>query len=215
MCRQLVARGDGVIAACRQASKDLEALGCEIALGVDVTAPSAGATIVKALGDRTVDVLVNNAGVLTRDFVHRDGIPVSEGLAAIDFEAIRREIEVNTLGPLRLTMNLIGHLRPGSKIGFVSSRAGSIGDHPSGGLYGYRMSKAALNMAGANLARDLQGQGILVALLHPGFIRTEMTRGAGNDDPPVAARGLIARLDGLTPETSGHFLHANGGEVPW
>jgi NAD(P)-dependent dehydrogenase (short-subunit alcohol dehydrogenase family) len=77
------------------------------------------------------------------------------------------------------------------------------------------MSKTALNMAGVLLARDLASRGIAVALLHPGFIRTGMTGGAGNDDPPVAAQGLIARIDELTEATSGHFHHANGEELPW
>ena len=97
----------------------------------------------------------------------------------------------------------------------MSSRAGSIGDNGSGGLYGYRMSKAALNMAGMSLARDLAPRGISVAILHPGFIRTDLTGGAGNDDPPVAAKGLLARIDELSPATSGKFLHANGQELPW
>ena len=72
------------------------------------------------------------------------------------------------------------------------------------------MSKAALNMVGANLARDLEGRGILVAVLHPGFVRTAMTGGAGNDDPPVAVAGLIARMDGLSKEKSGRFFTPMG-----
>jgi NAD(P)-dependent dehydrogenase (short-subunit alcohol dehydrogenase family) len=204
ICRQLRARGDTVLAACRRTSKELSELGCRVIEGVDVASDTAGAIIEKAIGDQKIDVLLNNAGVL-----------VPDNLAALDFENIERQFEVNTVGPLRLTKALLGHLAKGSKIGFVSSRAGSIGDGPSGGLYGYRISKAALNMAGVNLARDLSGQGILVAILHPGFIRTDMTGGAGNDDPPVAAKGLIARMDELTPEKSGHFFHANGQELPW
>jgi NAD(P)-dependent dehydrogenase (short-subunit alcohol dehydrogenase family) len=202
MCRQLHARGEVVFAACRKRSKELADVGCRIVEGVEVSSDAAGETILKALassGDLHIDVLVNNAGVL-----------VPDQLQALDFEGVRRQFEINAIAPLRLTTALLPRLRKGSKIGLVSSRAGSIGDHPSGGLYGYRMSKAALNMAGANLAHDLAGRGILVAVLHPGFIRTEMTGGAGNDDPPVAAKGLIARLDELNADKSGHFLHANG-----
>ena len=70
-------------------------------------------------------------------------------------------------------------------------------------------------MAGVSLARDLTPKGILVAILHPGFIRTEMTGGAGNDDPPVAAKGLLARIDELDASRSGRFFHANGDELPW
>jgi NAD(P)-dependent dehydrogenase (short-subunit alcohol dehydrogenase family) len=205
MCRQLRARGDTVFAACRKKSSELQAIGCTIIEGVDIAHDDAGTVIEKALGEGTrIDVLMNNAGVL-----------VPDSLASFDAASLSRQIEINAIGPLRVTKALLKRLGKGSKIGFVSSRAGSIGDGPSGGLYGYRMSKAALNMAGVNLARDVLGDGILVALLHPGFIRTEMTGGAGNDEPPVAAKGLIARMDELTPATSGHFLHANGQELPW
>ncbi|MBX3207958.1 MAG: SDR family oxidoreductase [Labilithrix sp.] len=204
MCRQLHARGDTVFAACRRTSKELDAIGCKVIEGVDVADDAAGRTLLEAIGDAKIDVLVNNAGVL-----------VGDQLATLDFEAMKRQYDVNTIGPLRVTAALLPRLGRGAKIGFVSSRAGSIGDGPSGGLYGYRVSKAALNMAGVNLARDLASKGILVALLHPGFVRTEMTGGAGNEDPPAAARGLLARLDELTPDKSGRFFHANGQELPW
>jgi NAD(P)-dependent dehydrogenase (short-subunit alcohol dehydrogenase family) len=77
------------------------------------------------------------------------------------------------------------------------------------------MSKSALNMAAANLAADLAPRGIDVVVLHPGFVRTDMTGGGGNVDPPDAAAGLIARLDELDPSSSGTFVHANGDAVPW
>lgn len=204
VCRELRARGDVVFAACRRATKELAAMGCEVVEGVDVTRDDVGQRILDAIGAAKVDVLLNNAGLL-----------VPDQLATLEFEALERQYDVNTLGPLRVTRALLGRLGEGAKIGFVSSRSGSIGDGPQGGLYGYRMSKAALNMAGVNLAREVASRKIMVALLHPGFIRTEMTGGAGNDDPPVAARGLIARLDELTLETSGRFFHANGQELPW
>ncbi len=204
LCRQLHARGDTVFATCRRRSKELEAVGCRIIDGVDVASDSAAGVIEKAVGDANIDVLMNNAGVL-----------VPDQLVGLDLDAVKRQLDVNAVGPLRLTTALLGRLKSGAKIGFVSSRAGSIGDGPGGGLYGYRMSKAALNMAGVNLARDVRDRGVLVALLHPGFVRTDMTGGAGNEDPANAARGLIARMDELTPEKSGHFFHANGQELPW
>jgi NAD(P)-dependent dehydrogenase (short-subunit alcohol dehydrogenase family) len=213
LCRQLLGRGDTVIAACRKRSKELDELGrtgerLRVVDGVDITSDAAGPAIAAALGDGSraprIDVLLHNAGVLERD-----------QLATLDFDRVRHQFETNTLGPLRLTKALLPRLERGSKIGLVSSRAGSIGDGPGGAMYGYRLSKAALNMVGANLARDLSERGVLVAVLHPGFIRTEMTGGNGNDDPPVAAGGLIARMDELVPEKSGHFFHANGQELPW
>jgi NAD(P)-dependent dehydrogenase (short-subunit alcohol dehydrogenase family) len=77
------------------------------------------------------------------------------------------------------------------------------------------MSKAALNMAGKSLAVDLKGAGIAVAILHPGMVRTEMIGGRGQVEPGDAARGLLARIDELTLETSGGFWRANGERLPW
>lgn len=218
VCRQLEARGDTVIATCRKKSKELEelrarsaarapddrALGCRVVEGIDVANPSAGEALDRALGDVKIDVLFNNAGVLRPD-----------ALTTFDIEGLRHDFEVNAAGPLLLTRALLKRLHRGSKIGFVSSRAGSIGDGPSGGLYGYRLSKTALNMAAVNLATDLREQGILVAILHPGFVRTQMTGNGGNVEPPAAAKDLIGRMDELTPERSGRFFHANGQELPW
>lgn len=208
LCRQLVARGDEVVAACRATSPDLDALApkAHVVADVDVSTDAGARALDAALGDRSrrIDVLVHNAGVL-----------VPDALEALDFDAVRRQFEVNAIGPLRLTQVLLQRLAKGAKVAIVSSRAGSIGDNGSGGLYGYRMSKAAANMAGVSLARDLAPRGVMVALLHPGFIRTAMTGGAGNDDPPVAAKGLIAQIDRLDPARSGKFVHANGEDLPW
>lgn len=204
LCAQLKARGDTVVAVCRKSSPELDALGVKVISGVDMTSAEGPGLVSKSLGDQPIDVLVNNAGVL-----------VGDSLGALDVEAMRTQYEVNTLGPLRMTAGLVSKLHAGSKVALVSSRAGSIGDNGSGGLYGYRMSKAALNMAGVSLARDLAPKDIMVVILHPGFIRTGMTGGNGNDDPPVAAKGLIARIDELTPARSGKFFHANGEELPW
>jgi NAD(P)-dependent dehydrogenase (short-subunit alcohol dehydrogenase family) len=92
---------------------------------------------------------------------------------------------------------------------------GSIADNTSGGYFGYRMSKAALNAAGRSLAIDLAPRGVMVAMLHPGFVQTPMTGGRGDVDAATAARNLIARIDELTPATSGSFVHANGSSLPW
>ncbi len=208
LCRQLQARGDAVVAACRRSSPELDATGCTVADGVDVTRDDAGAVLARALdrlpGAGAVDVIVCNAGLLRPD-----------QLDSLDFAGAREQFEVNALGPLRIVSALLPRLGSGARIGLVSSKAGSIGDRPSGGSYGYRMSKAALNMAGANLAHELATRGIHVLVLHPGFVRTEMTGGAGGIDPPESAAGLIARIDELDADKSGRFFHADGDEIPW
>ena len=82
-------------------------------------------------------------------------------------------------------------------------------------MYGYRMSKAALNAAGKSLAHDLSRLGVAVAILHPGYVKTQMTDGHGNVSPDDAARALLNRVDQLSLENSGTFWHANGEVLPW
>jgi len=203
LCAQLAARGERVLAACRQASAGLAGLGVELHEGLEVRDDAAAAALAQRLAGVRLDVLLHCAGILTR-----------ESLEELDIERIRTQFEVNAIGPLRLTAALLGHLGEGSKVAIVSSRMGSIGDNTSGGRYGYRMSKAAVNMAGVSLARDLAPRGIAVVLLHPGMVATEMTGGQGIP-PAEAARGLIERIDALTLATSGTFWHANGQPLPW
>ena len=95
------------------------------------------------------------------------------------------------MGPLRVSHALLPQMGPGSKIGIVTSRMGSIEDNTSGARYGYRMSKAAVNMAGVSLAHDLKERSIAVALLHPGFVKTEMTGGRGLVSTEEAVVGLL------------------------
>ena len=204
MCRQLSVRGDKVTAACRQASDALRALALDIYEGFDVTKQASLDGLRDHLADVSVDLLINNAGILRR-----------ETLSQLNIESIREQFEVNALGPLRVTAALRDRLASPSKVAIITSRMGSIADNTSGSRYGYRMSKAAVNMAGMSLSQDLRGAGVAVAILHPGFVQTDMTGGAGDVPPEVSARGLIARIDELTLTTSGTFWHAQGQVLPW
>ena len=204
LCRQLVARGEKLIGACRQSSPELESLGIRVEAGVDVSDMATLTSLNDRLHGVSIDVLVNNAGILR-----------SEGLEHLNFETMREQYEVNSLGPLRVTSALLGRMQDGAKVAIVTSRMGSIGDNDSGGAYGYRMSKAAVNAAGKSLALDLSAKGIAVAILHPGWVRTDMTRHNGLVDADESASGLIARIDALTMATSGTFWHMNGERLPW
>ncbi len=156
--------------------------------------------------------LEEDAGVVDQHVDPLAGQRVGEGR---DRASIRRQFEVNSLGPLRVTVALLDNLGAGSKVGIVTSRMGSIEDNTSGGSYGYRMSKAAVNMAGASLANDLRERSIAVALLHPGYVRTDMTGGKGLISAEQSATGLIQRMDALDMDTSGGFWHAQGERLPW
>jgi NAD(P)-dependent dehydrogenase (short-subunit alcohol dehydrogenase family) len=205
IARVLKERGHTVVAACRKESQELSALGVEVVTGVDVSTDAGVARLVSAVGERSIDLLVNNAGILSWN----------DSVDAPDFEGIRRQFEVNAVAPLKVTAALKPRLGKGSKVALITSRMGSIGDNSSGGFYGYRMSKAALNMAGKSLAHDLAPAGVSVAILHPGMVKTDMVGAHGQVEPEDAARGLLARVDALTPATSGGFWHANGEALPW
>lgn len=204
-CRQLQTRGEQVIAVCRQPSPELEALGVRLETGVDITSGDSVTNLVERLDGMPIDGLIHNAGILE-----------STSLDRLDLASMRRQFEVNALAPLRLTQALLGQLQAGSKLILMTSRMGSIDDNSSGGSYGYRMSKVALNMAGRSLAIDLRPRGIAVAILHPGLVRTRMVNfNAQGISPEQAVRGLLQRIDALTMETSGTFWHANGDVLPW
>ena len=204
-CRQLQARGDAVIAVCRTVSPELESLGVRIEAGIELSEESSIAELVRRLAGFPLDGVILNAGILH-----------SMGLDDLDPEAIRRQFEVNALAPLLLARALVPQMPRGSKLVLMTSRMGSIDDNTSGGSYGYRMSKVALNIAGKSLAIDLRPRGIAVAILHPGLVRTDMIRFNPNGiDPADAVQGLLARIEALTLETSGGFWHANGQVLPW
>ena len=205
LCRELAARGESVAAVCRTQSAALEHLsGVEICHDVDITDRGALDALAGRIGSNCIDTLYVVAGILDR-----------VTLDAFDADVVRREFEVNALGPLQAVVALRQCLREGGKIGLVTSRMASLADNTSGGSYAYRMSKAALNMAGVSLAHDLKPRKIAVRLLHPGYVRTDMTGHSGHIDAADAARGLIARMDELTLAASGSFVHQNGETLPW
>ena len=204
-CRQLQARGDTVIAACRTPSPELEALGVRIEQDVDITSDAAVAGLLQRLDGQAIDGLIHNAGILERT-----------SLEDLDPISLRRQFEVNAVAPLRLTRALLPQLPAGAKVILMTSRMGSIADNSSGGSYGYRMSKVALCMAGKSLAIDLAPRGIAVAILHPGLVRTRMTGFTAHGiSVEQSVQGLLARIDALSLASSGSFWHANGELLPW
>ena len=207
-CRQLHERGDRVIAICRTLSPELEALvnkGVRIEAGVELCSDDTITTLVQRLAGEPLDGVILNAGVLENN-----------RLDTLDAESVRRQFEINALAPLRLSQALLPNLKVGSKLVLMTSRMGSIEDNSSGGSYGYRMSKVALNMAGRSLAIDLKPRGIAVAILHPGLVRTRMVNfNPQGISPEEAVQGLLARIDALNLDTSGGFWHANGDVLPW
>jgi len=204
LARQLSARGDRVIAACRGESEELAGLPVEIISGIDLSDTECLETLDRRLGEEAIDVLVFVAGTLEGDT-----------LESASLDSMRRHFEINALAPLAAIKQLRHRLNEGGKIFIVSSRVGSIADNSTGGNYAYRVSKTAVNMIGVNLAHDLKPQGIAVILLHPGYVRTDMTGHTGHVDADESASGLIQQMDRLELGDTGTFWHASGEALPW
>lgn len=204
MAQIFKSKGYAVKGVCRSSSPALEALGVDVIDGVDVATDDGIARLESALVTTNIDVLVCNAGIL------RD-----ENLEHFNLETMRDQFEVNTLAPLRVVHALQSQLGAGSKIAMITSRMGSIADNTSGGRFGYRMSKAALNIASVSLSHDLAERDIAVGIYHPGYVQTDMVGGRGDISASEAANRIIGLIDNLTMAESGLFKHSNGQQLPW
>jgi short-subunit dehydrogenase len=188
----------------RKPSTELQDLSVNVIGDIDVSQGDDVARLTSALSGKPIDVLINNAGVFE-----------NESLANMDFDAINAQLQINSVAPVRVTHALQTNLSNGSKVAMITSRMGSIADNGSGAYIGYRMSKAALNAAGVSLAHELKPKGTAVALLHPGFVQTQMVNFAGDISPQVAAERLMQRIEELNLDNTGSFWHSNGEILPW
>ena len=208
LARQYQERGNTAIAACLGDGAELAGSGVRVEPQIDVTDMEGLCALRERLGDLRIDILISNAGAYHAD-----------GLGDIDYAAMQRLYDINTLGPLRVAECFTPLMGAGGKIGIITSRVGSIGDNGSGGMYAYRLSKCAANQLGVNLYHALKPRGIAVMLLHPGQVWTAMTQGAGTFDgfitPEESASGLIRQLDALNENTPPEFRHADGTLLPW
>lgn len=202
--KQYQAKGHHVIALCRKASEELKSLDVEIVEGIDVKDDHLINEIADKISCEKIDILIHNSGILIMD-----------AFPDINMDTMRESFEVNTLGPLRTVLGLQEKLQQGSRVGILTSRVGSIEDNTSSNNYAYRTSKTAANMIGKCLSLDMANKGVAVALLHPGFVRTEMTGGNGLINADESAAGLIKQMDELTLEKSGIFIHTSGEVLPW
>lgn len=204
LVKHYVNSGNKVYALCRSSSDELNHSGAEIIESVDIADDSSMKLLQDKFSKIEINLLINNAGILR-----------NEALGNINFDSLRQQFEVNTLGPLRTVEALKDNLTAEGKIVMITSRMGSVADNTSGGRYGYRMSKAALNIASVSIAQDLAPKGISVAIIHPGLVGTDMIGGHGDITPDQAAERIAQRIEELTPENSGSFWHSNGERLPW
>ena len=212
-CRQLLSRGQQVIAACRNpdGARELWELKSDYKsrfqyLALDVTDEKSVAEMARHLDGVAIDVLINNAGVLRG---------AEENFANVSFSDVARSFDVNTLGPMRVTRALLPMLKLSKTpaVIHITSKMGSIADNTSGGYYGYRMSKTALNMFNKSFA--LEFPEITSVVMHPGWVKTEMGGAAAPLEADGSVAGMIQVIESLKLKDSGTFREYSGGEIAW
>jgi NAD(P)-dependent dehydrogenase (short-subunit alcohol dehydrogenase family) len=205
---QYAAAGWDVIGTARRpdAATELAKTGATV-LALDVADPASIERLVRELDGRPVDLLINNAGISSR----------SGAIGELDADRAARAITVNLLGPMRVTSALMPNLRAGERkqVVGISSQLGSIGANTSGGYYGYRESKAGLNMFVRSLAADLRADGFTCVVLSPGWVRTDMGGEQAPLSPTQSVTGMRTVIDGLTPARTGTFINHDGAVIPW
>jgi NAD(P)-dependent dehydrogenase (short-subunit alcohol dehydrogenase family) len=199
--RQYAADGWTVIATARrpEEAEKLHQLGAEV-LPLDASDPASIDSLAARLKGRPLDLLIANAGVLPR---------------GLDAKSWLSGFATNCIGPTLLAIALKGHLTAGGKMIAITSKMGSVGDNESGGAIAYRSTKSALNAAWRSLSIDWKGEDVALAMLHPGWVQTDMGGAGATIDAPASVSAMRKTIARLTRDRSGSFLNYDGQELPW
>lgn len=217
LARSFAADGWTVIATCREPDKaeDLKKIPGEVEIHrLDVTDHKAIEALAEKLKGRPIDVLVNNAGVLGSRTFERGG--PGQQFGDMDYEGLRHVLEVNTIAPLRMVEAFADHVAASGqkKIVTITSAMGSLSAMEPGHI-AYRTSKAAVNAIMRNVAFTLKEKGISVALLHPGWVRTDM----GSEEAPVtveeSVKGLREQIGKMHLGWTAPVKNYKGETIPW
>ena len=205
--RELARRGERVLATARDPEKasELEKTGARVER-LDVSDVESIAGLAGRLGQTPIDVLIHNAG--------RGG--GASAIAKVDPGELAAFFAVNAIGPMLLTRALLPNLERGRRRTVVGITSGLASIALSnGGWYGYRASKAALNMFHRTLAAELAPKGFTCVVLSPGWVKTDMGGPGATLSPERSVRGMLEVIDRLTPKESGGFFDHRGAEQPW
>jgi len=206
--QQYAADGWRVIGTAREPEEaaELKATGARV-VALDVADADSVARMAAELDGAPIDLLINNAGIMNR----------ADDPGDLDLDRIALVLDVNTLGPMRVTAALLPNLRAGrgKTVAAITSGLGSIASNTSGGFYGYRESKAALNMYTRSLAADLDDEGFTCIVMSPGWVQTDMGGPNATLTPEQSIAGMRKVIAGLTPADSGGFFNWDGERLPW
>ena len=211
---QYLNEGNDVIATYRNenSSMDLIEMGNERSnlklLQLDVSSNKSLNSFAENLGDSPIDIFINNAGVYG---------PRNSSFGNVDEENWIPAIKVNAIAPLLLTQLIIKNIRAGTdkKLIYITSKMGSIDDNKGGGAYVYRSSKTALNVVVKSLSIDLKNENIAVALIHPGWVKTDMGGPNALIDKDTSVRGMTEVISNLDISSTGNFYNYDGSIIPW
>lgn len=185
---------------------------------LDVTCEASRDRAQRAIADHVegLDLLINNAGIHSQS---RELRPEQQNLVLGELEStgLLAMLQTNAVAPLLLTQSMLPLLSRGHapKVVNMSSRRGSLTTTSGGGNYGYRLSKASLNMASRILAADLADRDIVVVAIHPGAVMTDMRSPDACLTPAQSARAILDLTDGLRPSDAGQFYNWDGSIHPW
>ena len=177
-----------------------------VVVSAQVSETSSQGKIAEALGNETLDLLINCAGTMPDE---------ASQFSLISRAHLQEGFEGNTYSAFFTTQACLPALQKSKspKVVSISSLMGSIDDNTSGGYYAYRMSKAALNMF--NKCFSLGNSKITAIVLHPGWVKTEM----GGDGAPTtieeSIQGMVKVIAGLNLKQTGHFYDFEGDSIPW
>lgn len=214
-CRQYAADGWQVLACCRhpeqatdlaQLSRQYPSIQLET---LDVAEFAQIDALSRKLSDRSIDVLINNAGI----YEDRH----SGDFGRLDYQAWTQSFTVNTEAPVKMAEAFLTQIQRSDRklIVNISSLMGSIADNDSGGSILYRSSKAALNAAMKSLAIDLKNQHIGVLIFHPGWVKTDMGGPNALIDAEPSIAGMRALIENFSLNQSGSFVKFDGTAMPW
>ena len=211
---QYLNEGNDVIATYRNenSSMDLIEMGNERSnlklLQLDVSSNKSLNSFAENLGDSPIDIFINNAGVYG---------PRNSSFGNVDEENWIPAIKINAIAPILLTQLIIKNIRSGAdkKLIYITSKMGSIDDNKGGGVYVYRSSKTALNAVVKSLSVDLENEGMTVALIHPGWVKTDMGGPNALIDKETSVRGMTEVISNLDISSTGNFYNYDGSIIPW
>ena len=212
--KQFLAREDTVLATCRDmgSATELRQLKNDTRklhiFELDVSSQKSMEDLTLQLAGHAIDIFINNAGVYG---------PRDSTFGKVSANEWAKVLQVNAKAPMILTQLLIDNLRDGSdkKLLYITSKMGSIDDNKGGGSYVYRSSKAALNAVVKSISVDLRGSGFSVAVLHPGWVQTDMGGPNALIDVTTSVSKMIDVIDNLNFHNSGSFFNYDGGIIPW